>query len=293
MANTTTLTFDVTEQTLELVTDTRVASGGLKDIILKFNFTDNTWDGLSLKAVFKSSIDDTAYSVDVLSNEAIVPHEVMREKCTVYVGLAGSIVNGQGEATLVRTTAVYGLKLERGTPVSFEPSTEEDRYWASVAEMWATGGSGGTPSATNNAKYYSEQSASSAFDSEESAERADESAQDAWDYANSVNPEKLVHKESNTEDTTFDFGDQFVRKDSAEQSEHAIPEMFPEDDERTMMSMLRESSDAGYFLFVCSTIPASSGASGIKGQIAFDTNNGYVYVCVADNTWKRFTMSDF
>ena len=39
-----------------------------------------------------------------------------------------------------------------------------------AAEAWATGGTGGTPTATNNAKYYAEQAADSAQDAEEALE---------------------------------------------------------------------------------------------------------------------------
>lgn len=37
------------------------------------------------------------------------------------------------------------------------------------------------------------------------------------------------------------------------------------------------------------TAPANSTATGTTGQIAFDTN--YIYVCVANNTWKRASLS--
>lgn len=35
--------------------------------------------------------------------------------------------------------------------------------------------------------------------------------------------------------------------------------------------------------------PANSSSTGVAGQIAFDS--GYVYYCVANNTWKRATLS--
>lgn len=378
MANTTTLTLDVTEQQLELVTDTMVASGGLNDIVLHFNFKDDTWDGLSLKAVFQVSGEETAYAVTVLSSNATVPHEVMQRKCTVFVALAGSIVDSKGVATLVRTSAVYGLRLERGAAVEFEPSADDERYWASVAEMWAkaseefaqkasasetkaktseknakssetkaktseenaktsetnakTSEDNAKTSETNakisetnaatsesnaktsennaktymdNAESYKDQAAtsasnanssknaaaSSATSAANSATAAQESAQDAWDYANAVNPEKLVHKESNVEGSIFDFGDQFVRKDSEEQTEvNGVVDIIPEGEERTMMSTLLEDSSIGTFLFVGQSVPTSSTSTGIKGQVAFD--DSYIYLCVADNSWKRIALSD-
>ena len=40
-----------------------------------------------------------------------------------------------------------------------------------------------------------------------------------------------------------------------------------------------------------SQTPASSSASGTKGEFAYDTS--YIYVCVATNTWKRVALSTF
>lgn len=79
----------------------------------------------------------------------------------------------------------------------------------------------------------------------------------------------------------FDFGEQFVRKDSEEQSEvNGVVDIIPED----------EYSSTGTFLFVGQSVPTTSTSTGIKGQVAFD--DSYIYLCVADNTWKRVALSD-
>ena len=65
------------------------------------------------------------------------------------------------EAWLEQMTALKTATVEAAAEVA---SAE------SKAEAWATGGSGGTPSATNNSKYYSEQSAGSATTSAGSAQ---------------------------------------------------------------------------------------------------------------------------
>ena len=38
-----------------------------------------------------------------------------------------------------------------------------------------------------------------------------------------------------------------------------------------------------------SSAPATAGAAGTAGNIAYDSN--YLYVCVASNTWKRVAIS--
>jgi hypothetical protein len=40
---------------------------------------------------------------------------------------------------------------------------------------------------------------------------------------------------------------------------------------------------------VTGTVPATANAAGIAGTIRY--NDSYIYVCVANNTWKRATLS--
>lgn len=42
---------------------------------------------------------------------------------------------------------------------------------------------------------------------------------------------------------------------------------------------------------ISNSVPANSTANGIAGTIRFDS--GYIYVCVANNLWKRTTLSSF
>lgn len=44
-------------------------------------------------------------------------------------------------------------------------------------------------------------------------------------------------------------------------------------------------------LIVSNTVPANSSANGLTGTIAFDSD--FFYVCVANNTWKRSTLSSW
>jgi hypothetical protein len=45
----------------------------------------------------------------------------------------------------------------------------------------------------------------------------------------------------------------------------------------------------GANLTFSNTVPANSVSTGIAGTIRYDTN--YVYVCVANNTWKRAALT--
>jgi hypothetical protein len=48
----------------------------------------------------------------------------------------------------------------------------------------------------------------------------------------------------------------------------------------------------GYSLIVANTFtPANSTANGIQGTIAWDSS--FIYVCTANNVWKRATLASF
>jgi len=40
---------------------------------------------------------------------------------------------------------------------------------------------------------------------------------------------------------------------------------------------------------ITNSTPASAGATGVKGQIAWDAS--YIYVCTATDTWKRVAIA--
>lgn len=44
-------------------------------------------------------------------------------------------------------------------------------------------------------------------------------------------------------------------------------------------------------LIVSNTAPVTSSSNGVAGTIAFDS--GFFYVCVANNTWKRSSLSNW
>jgi hypothetical protein len=44
-------------------------------------------------------------------------------------------------------------------------------------------------------------------------------------------------------------------------------------------------------IVISNTVPVNSSSNGITGTISFDS--GYFYVCVANNTWKRSTLTSW
>lgn len=51
-----------------------------------------------------------------------------------------------------------------------------------------------------------------------------------------------------------------------------------------------ENND-GIFLCMDSSAPSSSSSAGLKGQFYMDAN--YLYLCIANNTWRRVALSTF
>lgn len=48
-------------------------------------------------------------------------------------------------------------------------------------------------------------------------------------------------------------------------------------------------SDLSANLLISNSVPANSTANGVTGYVAIDTS--YIYVCVANNTWKRAALT--
>lgn len=50
--------------------------------------------------------------------------------------------------------------------------------------------------------------------------------------------------------------------------------------------------DAGFYPAIwITTLPATSSAPGKKGQMYIDSS--FLYLCIADNQWKRITLEAF
>lgn len=50
-------------------------------------------------------------------------------------------------------------------------------------------------------------------------------------------------------------------------------------------------SDVSANLIISNAVPANSSATGLAGTIRYDANN--VYICVANNTWKRASLTSW
>ena len=96
----------ITDQTLEFTLKPMVASGGVNEDVIEFEF-DELWDGFDMVAVFYRSKRDVFHK-KIVDNKCTVPSEVLRAQGVFYVGVMGVKDN------VTRTTNVLHYELEHG-----------------------------------------------------------------------------------------------------------------------------------------------------------------------------------
>lgn len=99
------ITAHVVDQTLHLTNLPDLASGGVGNILVKFDFCE-LWDGYGKTAVFYRNPADV-YHITIVDNTAEVPHEVMPDKGYFFFGVMGAADN-------VRTTEVIRVEYKQG-----------------------------------------------------------------------------------------------------------------------------------------------------------------------------------
>ena len=96
----------VTDQILEFTLKPMVASGGVNEDVIEFEF-DELWDGFDMVAVFYRSKREVFHK-KIVDNRCTVPSEVLRAQGVFYVGVMGVKDN------VTRTTNVLRYELEHG-----------------------------------------------------------------------------------------------------------------------------------------------------------------------------------
>ncbi len=97
----------VTDQEITFTSSPVVASGGVSEDEVVFNF-DSAWSSYSVKtAVFYNETDEV-YHVLVSNNKATIPHEVTANKSYLYIGVFGQ------SGSSIMTSAIVKYKIEEG-----------------------------------------------------------------------------------------------------------------------------------------------------------------------------------
>lgn len=96
----------VTDQMLDFTLKPMVASGGVNEDVIEFEF-DELWDGFDTVAVFYRSKREVFHK-KIIDNRCTVPSEVLRTQGVCYVGVMGVKDN------VTRTTNVLRYEIEHG-----------------------------------------------------------------------------------------------------------------------------------------------------------------------------------
>lgn len=117
----------ITDQTLEFTLKPMVASGGVNEDVIEFEF-DELWDGFDTVAVFYRSKREVFHQ-KIVNNSCTVPSEVLRAQGVFYVGVMGVKDN------VTRTTNVLRYELEHGAiTVGVEPPEPTPSIYESILE---------------------------------------------------------------------------------------------------------------------------------------------------------------
>ena len=99
-------------QSLTVELNPTVSSGGCNTVEVHVDFSDD-WDGFSKSAVFFTSLNKNAiYEIVMTDGKCIVPAEVMKKECMLFIGIRG--VNSNNNE--VKTTSLVKYKISEGTP---------------------------------------------------------------------------------------------------------------------------------------------------------------------------------
>lgn len=115
----------ITDQILEFTLKPVVASGGINEDVIEFEF-DALWDGFDTVAVFYRSKREVFHQ-KIVNNRCTVPSEVLRAQGVFYVGVMGVKDN------VTRTTNVLRYEIEHGAiTVGVEPPEPTPSIYESI-----------------------------------------------------------------------------------------------------------------------------------------------------------------
>lgn len=156
------------DQVLYLVESTTIASGGVNEVKISFDFCPK-WDGFLKTVVFYQKVGDPYYAILDFDNVAVIPWEVMRNPGVLNFGVFGVKDN------VTRTSEVMAIRIVPGAiTAELEPEDPTpDIYLQLLAEYNAI------RETMENAVNDTSASASAARTSAESAARSETAATNA------------------------------------------------------------------------------------------------------------------
>ncbi len=106
----TTITLLANDQHLSVTAQPKIASGDQNSVLLHVHLSAE-WDAYGISAVFFTGEDGTVYEQLLVDGECIVPHEVLVNAGTLYIGIRGV------KDDKIKTSSLIKYKIVRGAPV--------------------------------------------------------------------------------------------------------------------------------------------------------------------------------
>lgn len=146
----TTINLFANDQHLTTGSKPKIASGDMNSVLLHVEF-DPIWDKFTKTAVFFTSNDETVYEMILTDDECTVPHEVLAESGTLFIGIRGICA----EDNAIKTSTLVKYRIDDGAPVgdgtTVDPTPDVYQQILKRLNNLETGGSNGTG---NNAEVF-------------------------------------------------------------------------------------------------------------------------------------------
>ena len=129
----TTIKLFANDQHLTVAEKPKIASGDVESVKLKVEF-DALWGNYTARsAVFYTSYNPTVYEALLMDGECVIPHEVLAESGTLFIGIRGLKADG----TAIKTSTVVKYKIAEGVPSAAESTREPspDMYQQLLASI--------------------------------------------------------------------------------------------------------------------------------------------------------------
>lgn len=146
---------NVTDQLLKVVTAPTLASGGINEVKVVFNFCTK-WEGFIKTAIFYRDTEKVYYAVLDENDTCILPWEVYAEDGTFYISVFGEKDDIRRTSTIVRYKVGKGIVAEELMPSEPTPEVYDQiiQMYQDIRALIQSGGGGGSAGA---AVLYTEQ----------------------------------------------------------------------------------------------------------------------------------------
>jgi hypothetical protein len=237
-----------------------------KHIVFKVNDQGVVREGLRLDGAVPEVVVNQQHGIG--GDDSLIDFRVESDNNTHMLFVSGGVDKvGIGTNTPMTTLHVHSDSINNGALLISQADNSGD---ASQLDLSKARGSGASPTAVQNNDFLG-QVRFLAYDGNSYDNFADMYAQAAGTISTTSHPTKIVMR------TTKSSATSPTTAVTIDESQNVIVEGNLEVKDQIT---IRDQN-----------APASASANGFRGEIRYDSD--YIYVCIADNTWKRVALSSW